>query len=157
MAMEHIDCTECLIRVTHSPEHYKNGVFANTAVSLDDLRVRGLSVDREQITPFHVMAGRVAKQQEKRPAERETPVYSRLTCGQVRAESDEAGESFFRVEAEPVLDDEFLPDNPGHAGIYACNSKPDSHLRAIRVRLIAQLNNVVEECELCFPANPPTA
>ena len=157
MAMEHVDCTECLIRVTHSPEHYKNGVFKNTAVSLDDLRERGLSVDREHITPLHVMAERVARQQEKRPDERETPVYSRLICGQLRAEVDGSGGACFRVEAEPVLDDDLLPDNPGHAGIYACNPKPDSHLRAIRVRLIAHLNNIVEERDLCFPATPPTA
>lgn len=159
---------ESLLRLTFSPEHFSDGQFKQTAIALDDLSVRGLSVDRVQITPREVVQERIVKQAERKPCERELPVISLLKCCDVRSEIDEGGAPYFDVEASPI------EGNAGHASIYSSNRElKRAALRRLREKLLMQMarrivslddvfganGDAEEQCHpsLCSVATPPTA
>lgn len=136
---------ESIIRMTFSPESYQDGEFLPSAVSLDDLKARGFSVDRESITTLAVVRERIETQQQKKPEDRHFPIFSKLSCAAIRVEAAEDQQTMFVVEA--------LPDgkNDGHAVIKSAIPRGKGELRKLRNRLIQHLNNVVPLESLQFP------
>lgn len=136
---------ECIVRMTFTPEHYQEGKFLPTAVSLDDLRSRGFSVDREGITTTTVILQRVNEHKQKKPDVRAFPLFSKLECWAVRAEKDAEGQVMFIVEASPV------DGNDGHAEIRSSIQRGDGSLRKLRTKLIEHMNkNIVSLEDLTF-------
>lgn len=142
----HVGDEEFIIRMTFSPESYKDGEFLPTAVSLQDLRDRGFSVDRESLTIKSAVLSRIDIQRQKKPDDRQFPLFSKLHSGAVRAEVDDAQQRMFVIEASPV------EGNPGHAVIKSAREKGDSALRKMRSRLIKHLAQGIVAFEtLGFP------
>ncbi|WP_060514746.1 hypothetical protein [Pseudomonas sp. NBRC 111132] len=136
---------ESLVRAFFCPEHHDGQAFLATAVSLDDLKDRGFSVDRPTLTPLSVLTHRVDNQRAKNPEQREFPKYSQLFYSKLKEDRNAEGQHYFEVQPSPVLESGDMPGNPGHASIYSADKKlGNGGLRKVRTALIEHLNNVVE-------------
>lgn len=138
---------EKLIRLTFAPEHHDGEEFLNGAVSLDDLRDRGFSVDRQSVTTIETVSQRISDQTERNPEKRQDVLFSELECRAIRNEIDEtSGKPLFSVNATPV------PENDGHASIKSAQPLGNGGLRKIRTRLIAHMNQLVRLEDIGFPS-----
>lgn len=138
---------EKLIRLTFTPEHHDGQEFLNGAVSLDDLRERGFSVDRQSITTFEAVCQRVTEQSARNPEKRQVVLFSELVCGALRNEVDiDSGQPVFLVDATP------MPGNDGHASIKSSQPLGNGGLRKIRTLLIAHMNRLVRLEDIGFPS-----
>ncbi|MNJ33325.1 hypothetical protein D3C77_280090 [compost metagenome] len=136
---------ESLVRAFFCPEQHNGQEFLATAVSLDDLKDRGFSVDRPTLTPLSVLTHRVTTQQANKPDVREFTKFSQLFYAKLKEDRDPAGQDYFDVQASPVTESEDEPANPGHASIYSADkSLGRGGLRKVRTELIKHLNNIVE-------------
>ncbi|MDN5450023.1 MAG: hypothetical protein L0G06_03925 [Enterobacterales bacterium] len=144
---------EKLIRLTFTPEHHDGNEFLNGAVSLEDLRDRGFSVDRQSVTTIETVSQRISAQTERKPEKRQDVLFSELECGALRSEIDEvSGVPIFSVDATPA------PNNDGHASIKSYQALGNGGLRKIRTILIAHMNKLVRLEDIGFPsANDPTS
>lgn len=138
---------EILIRITYTPEHHDGSRFLNGAVSLEDLKSRGFSVDRPSITTRHSVIRRVAAQSQRNPGERQRVLFSELFCRSIRSELDENGEQVFLVNATP----DPARGNLGHASILSRKQLGAGGLRKIRVTLLNHLNRLTEFEKIGFP------
>lgn len=142
--MEVLD-DESLLRLTFAPEHFVDGRFQQGAVALEDLKKRGVSVDRTALTTKCVVLRRVNEQSSRKPGDRELPVFSLLRCGDVRSESDENGVPCFKVEASPT------DENPGHASIFSTDrTLGKGALRKLRDKLLAQMADTLVPLDDAF-------
>lgn len=135
---------ESLVRAFFCPEQHDGQVFLATAVSLDDLKDRGFSVDRPTLTPLSVLTHRVDNQRAKNPEKREFPKYSQLYYSKLKEDRNAEGQHYFEIQPSPVLESVDMPGNPGHASIYSADKNlGPGGLRKVRTALIEHLNNVV--------------
>jgi hypothetical protein len=95
---------ESLVRAFFCPEQHDGQVFLATAVSLDDLKDRGFSVDRPTLTPLSVLTHRVDNQRAKNPEKREFPKYSQLYYSKLKEDRNAEGQHFFEIQPSPVLE-----------------------------------------------------
>ena len=128
---------EYLIREVCDPRHFdENGNVIQAAISLDDLRSKGVSVHRRQHTPIDFIKRSVRNRCKNRQGWKEC--VSLIKVEAVRAIKDE------RRQAFRVIDD---PNeaNPGHANIYASsleNGKiTPGYARKLRWYLLPLLQN----------------
>lgn len=136
---------ESLVRAFFCPEQHDGQVFLATAVSLDDLKDRGFSVDRPTLTPLSVLTHRVDNQRAKNPEKREFPKYSQLFYSKLKEDRNAEGQHYFEIQPSPVSESVDMPGNPGHASIYSADKNlGNGGLRKVRTALIEHLNNVVE-------------
>lgn len=142
---------ESLVRAFFCPEQHNGTEFLPNAVSLDDLKDRGFSVDRPPYTPVSVLAHRLTNQKAKKPTEREFPKFSELFYRKLMDDKDGKGNSFFDVQISPVAKTEQEPANPGHASVFSADkSLGRGELRKVRSALIDHLNNVVDIRSLAY-------
>ncbi|UJJ30246.1 hypothetical protein [Halopseudomonas maritima] len=143
--MEVLD-EESLLRLTFAPEHFVDGEYQQSAISLEDLKIRGVSVDRTGLTKKEVVLERVASQAARRPDEREMPVYSLLRCSAVRDATNPAGDPFFDVEPARVR------GNDGHALIFSKDrTLGKGGMRKVRDELLSQMTATLTTLELVYP------
>ena len=136
---------ESLVRAFFCPEQHDGQEFLATAVSLDDLKDRGFSVDRPILTPLSVLTHRVNTQRANKPDVREFTKFSQLFYAKLRDDRDPTGQDYFDVQASPVAESADEPANPGHASIYSADkSLGRGGLRKVRTELIKHLNNIVD-------------
>lgn len=129
-----VDNCEILLRTNFSPIHFHQGNLLASAISSDDLRGRGFSVDREHLVNIATIEARIAEQMQRMPDKRQDAWIALAQCGAIRAEVYDSLPAF-RVAAEPV------DGNEAHAAIYAhrCNS-PKSHIKGLKALLLRHLN-----------------
>ena len=146
---------ESLVRAFFCPEQHDGQEFLATAVSLDDLKDRGFSVDRPILTPLSVLTHRVDSQRANKPDVREFPKYSQLFYAKLREDRDSAGQDYFDVQSSPISKTEDEPANPGHASIYSADkSLGRGGLRKVRTELIKHLNNIVDLETIAYLRDP---
>ncbi len=134
--------TELLLRVLYQPEHIKNGEAIVTAISLDDLKANGWSVDRKEYIETEILEERIAAQVQRNPETRKVSFSSELLCNDIRKIFDEVtGEREFLVVDE--IDENESPINKAHAAIYSANKTKNGVLRKIRGNLIEELNKKI--------------
>ncbi|WP_139214684.1 hypothetical protein [Pseudomonas linyingensis] len=134
MEFHYICDSERIVRTTFSPEHFDGVEFSNAAISLDDLSSRGVSVDREGITPLSALDKRIEAQVAKNPDARQSVVYSVLLVGAVRAIQGQEASQALEVKADPIKE-----ENEGHALILSAKPRGKAELRALRLRLIGMM------------------
>ena len=118
------------------PEHIKDGVVQHTAVSLDDLKMRGFSVNRGQ----HVTRGIIQSGIDEflgRDARREFVGIACFKASTIREFRSNGSQEFVVIDAAES-------ENTGHAAIYAANpSIPNSKARQLRSLLSPLLSSTV--------------
>ena len=126
---------EWLLRSIFYSDDIVDGVVQNTAISLDDLRERGYSVNRQHYVSRGVIESGIAKYLQK-PFNGIPREYLGIACfktSTVRDIVSNDSQAFVVIDAAE-------PDNPGHAAIYAANpSIPDSKARQLRSLLFPLL------------------
>lgn len=137
---------ESLVRAFFCPEQHDGSVFLNNAVSLDDLKERGFSVDRPLLTPMSVLLHRLRTQRASNPTQREQPKFSELFYEKLLNDTDtDTGKPLFEVLVTPVELSDKGPENRGHASVFSADrSLGRGGLRKIRTALLIHLNNIVE-------------
>ena len=107
---------EGLLRTMFYPDHIVEGQLTNTAISLADLRERGFSVNRRQ----HITRGFIESDIDRflernlHGTPREFVGIACFKTSTVREMKSDESRAF-------VVIDTALPDNPGHASVYAAN------------------------------------
>lgn len=104
---------ECLLRIIYAPEHIKDGLVIETAISLDDLKSKGFSLDRDKYVDRALIQERISIQTQRNPDERQSSSISRFRCGDARKVLDQAKERAF------IVIDDALVDNKAHASLYS--------------------------------------
>ncbi|QGG77745.1 hypothetical protein [Pseudomonas syringae] len=138
---------EVLVRITYTPEHHDGTEFLPGAVSLDDLKSRGFSVDRQCVTHRATVISRIANQSRKAPLVRQKVLFSELICHSIRAEKSEDGSDVFIVEATPDLE----AGNMGHASILSKQQLGPAQLRKVRTTLLKHMNRLIDFEKIGFP------
>jgi hypothetical protein len=129
---------ESLLRLIFDPEHIVNNEVIPAAIPLDDLKIRGYSVDREILVDINHIKSRAITQQTNKPSDRLLSYLSKFLCGDVRNELDENNEIMFIVEASP------RSDNEAYAHILSAKKRGDGTLRKLRFSLVKHLQNIIE-------------
>ena len=130
-----VDDSEALLREMFNPQHIKDGEVVVTAVSLTELRSAGFSVHRKTYVSLAFVRGAIEERlsRPRKGAPWKDEGVAEIGAQEVRGIRG-TGERLF------VVIDTALPDNPGHASIYAAKpEKGDSHARRLRSLLIPLL------------------
>ena len=132
---------EILLREIFNPQHIKDGVLLERAVSLEDLRSKGFSVHRkEYVTEEFIRAmidERLLRPRKEAPWEAE---------GVATIETSKVRQVCVDDERAFVVIDTANEDNRGHASIYAAKCD-EAHARELRKHLLPFLRKreMVEE------------
>ena len=129
---------EYLIRELCDPDHIdKNGKIKAAAIQLIDLRLRGASVHRRDITGIDFIKKAVRNRCENHPGQDWKECVALFRAKKVRAIKHQ-DRNVFCVISEPE------DNNPGHASIYfnsSVHGEPKNHARKMRKRLLPLLQN----------------
>jgi hypothetical protein len=128
---------EQLLRILFHPEHINDqNEIASSAVSTDDLRVRGLSVYRKLHASKDMISDNISNQQQKANMsnQRNSASLAVLVCSDVRS-------FVFNDERSFIVIDDALEDNISHASIYSAYPRKKSELRKIRIQLISLMED----------------
>lgn len=128
---------EILYRVTLHPEHVdKDGKVLPAAISSEDLKSRGFSVERKSYCNVDNIKNLIDKQIKNSPEKRKFAEIAYFGCGLVRQfyfSADSSIRSF-------VVIDQALVDNNAHASIYsAIPDATKSHIKKVKQQLLPLL------------------
>lgn len=133
-----VEPAEILLRLGYHPEHKnEEGNIVPAAVSLDDLKERGFSVDRQMFAKRQVIADRARNQMANRPDKRQEALMSSFACGEVRALADNDNNRAF------IVIDTAEAHNDAHASIYSAFPRSSGQLRKMRSLLLPLLQRYV--------------
>lgn len=125
--------SEVIIRTVIDPDHLQpDGKIATTAISLDDIRRRGWSVNRinftspRQVKRFHV------RWKKRKPSVKECYVLP-VSVAELRHPSPDTGFQDF------VVTDDARWCDPSHAAVLASKPCGESAARVLRSRLMSRL------------------
>lgn len=104
---------EYLLRVVYAPEHIKEGLVIEASISLDDLKSKGFSLDREMYVDNALMQQRISIQTERNPDMRQSSSISKFRCSDAREILDQANERAF------IVIDDAIVENKAHASLYS--------------------------------------
>ena len=130
---------EWLLRSVFYPDHFRDGKVVKTAISLEDLRARGFSVNRQQHVNREVIESGIDKYLENdfQGTPRKFVGIACFTSSEVRDFKRDDSRAF-------VVIDTALPCNRGHASVYAANPTVSrGQLRRLRDMLLPLLRNPV--------------
>ncbi|MGN7971461.1 hypothetical protein [Serratia sp. 22264] len=101
-----IENEDSLLRLLFSNEHYFNNDIQDLAISLDDLKSRGFSLDLEKICDLNVIEERIKSQAEKASDEnaRREAFISSLINGVVTSLLDQDGDVLFETFHSPIAE-----------------------------------------------------
>lgn len=114
---------EELLKWAFHPTQMKDNLLLSSAISIEDLTKRGVSVDRYKYAQRENIENRIVSQKNA-SSEREYARIFKFRCSLVRKITDGEGKRIF------VVIDEALEDNPAHASIYCINK----HLKKSEIR-----------------------
>lgn len=112
-----------LLRLFHSDEQYSDGEIKDIAISIDDLKERGLSLDIKALVKSSVILDRAAEQASRNPDRRHTTFISEIVKKEVcdctapdedDEDSSESGGITLLFEIKPTP----LDANPAHASLF---------------------------------------
>jgi len=126
---------EKLLRLVYAPEHVVGGNVIETAISLDDLKCRGLSLDRLAFANKEIILARITVQMKNCPDKREEASLSKFTCSDIRNIKNDS-------QVFLIIDDA-VKENKAHAAIFINKESGTgkSALRRARATLIAYLQD----------------
>ena len=129
-----VENSELLLRLLFEPEHIVDNLVINTAISIEDLKSRGLSLDRIKFANKSLINKRIVNQQIKNRKNRKTHCLASFDCKSVREIKND------NQVRELILIDDAIEENIAHASIYA-NAHGKATLRKIRIKLIKLFKN----------------
>ena len=128
---------ECLVREMIDPQHVKDGQILARAIPVADLRCRGFSVHRMKYVLRCFIRSAIDERigRTKRDPPWTDAGVAVMKAGDIRGIRD-GGKQAFKVI------DTALPENPGHASIFAASpEKGNAHARKLRSLLTSLLQN----------------
>lgn len=136
---------ETLVRTHFHPVHFdSDGLLVASAISSDDLRSKGFSVDRWKFFNRRVVSKRIARQKANSPEQRKLAVCVPLLCRSLRKYIDSKGKRGFLVI------DNAEPDNVAHAAVYSAYDRKPSEISELKIALIELLNKQVRKRQKFF-------
>jgi hypothetical protein len=128
---------EELLRLLYTPEHVRDGLVIESAISLDDLKCRGLSLDRFDFAKKEIIQERINSQMLKKPEDREEASLAKFTCQDIRSVNNKEN-----LQQNLVIDDA-TEENIAHSSIFNNNEigKGRATLRKSRSLLIEYLQD----------------
>lgn len=125
---------EDLLRLGYHPQDIdEKGKIAPKAITTEDLKERGFSVDRLEYCQKQLIENRAKNQSAKLPEKRQKSLISIFRCSSVRRIKKDDNERAF------IILDTAEQKNIAHASVYG-NTNKKSILRKIRVELADLLN-----------------
>jgi hypothetical protein len=136
---------EYLLRVIYAPEHIKDGLVIESAISLEDLSTRGFSLDREMYKDDALIELRIVDQTQKSPDKRQSSSVSEFLCGDARGISTSLPEQ--TNERAFIIIDDAQDDNQAHASLYSAqDGLKRGALKKLRALLLPLLQINTERC-----------
>ncbi|WP_140414150.1 hypothetical protein [Bathymodiolus platifrons methanotrophic gill symbiont] len=121
---------EVLLRLLYAPEHIVDGNVIETAISLKDLKCRGVSLDRLSYVEKEIIKKRIEAQTSKAPDERQEASLSKFSCSDIRNINNNNDQVFLII-------DDATQTNIAHASIFLIKgSCPPRKARAELVRCL---------------------
>lgn len=134
-----------LLRLNFAPQHIVDGKVLPTAISTDDLKSRGYSLDAEHLIIVETLIERAETQSGKNPEARVAPFISRFQyCDASSIQMDES--PAFRIFHSPVLVDpeKQIKANPAHVSLLCKETgKGTPYYRKARILLLPLLQNLI--------------
>jgi hypothetical protein len=138
---------EVILRTILDPDHLEpGGKLAVAAISLQDIRFRGWSVDRKNYTSLRRVKLSHSKWKENKPSIVRCYVLP-IPVGEIRHSNPTTGVHDF------VVTDEALWLNPAHAAVLLSGPKGESAARGFRNNLLQKLPNYVDVSEAFAPSD----
>ncbi|WP_460158730.1 hypothetical protein [Pseudomonas sp. S3_E11] len=135
-----------LLRLNFAPQHIVDGKVLPTAISTEDLKSRGYSLDAEPLINADTLTERAQSQSEKDSEARVSPYISRFQyCDANSIKIDDT--PAFNIFHSPVaLDREKqIKANPAHVSLLCTDSeKGKPYYRKARILLLPLLQNLIE-------------
>ena len=125
-----VENREELLRLLYTPEHVVDKEVIESAISLDDLKCRGLSLDRIDFAKKDIIQERIDAQIINSPAKRKEASLAKFCCSDIRSIVNEE-----ELQQNLVIDDA-RKDNIAHASIFNHKEKGKGALRKARAVLI---------------------
>lgn len=149
MVMDYkLEDQHALLRLNFAPQHIVDGKVIPSAISTEDLKVRGFSLDSEPLVAQSTLVERAEIQSAKKPEERVSPHISRFICNDARyLKLNEADESWaFNIYYSPVGagDGEEVKANDAHVSLKCVDgTKGPSYYKKARNLLLPVLQNLL--------------
>lgn len=125
--------SEILIRIFYHPDHVDElGNIKSSAISSEDLKTRGVSVDRKNYANKNYIATNIENSIVRKEG-RNLSGFGLIKHESVLNINDTNNKSALHVKADPIQ------NNPAHALILAKNSYLPSELKKLRKALIDEL------------------
>jgi hypothetical protein len=138
---------EILLRLGFHPEHTEDGKITAHAISRQDLKNRGFSVNRKHYVSHKTIKDLASQQQNNVPTTRKKTLISSFSCKAVRELIDSDGDRAF------VVIDEAESDNPAHASIYSASPRGDGAIKKMKKLLLPLLQDHID-LEAFLQTNP---
>lgn len=127
---------ECVIRTIWDPQHVKDGKLANAAISLDDIRYNGWSVDRKAFTSHWRLQLHHWWWQIRRRIRGKLAIANffvlQIPVAMLRKRDDDGQQRL-------VVTDQALCTNPAHAQALSAQKISENAARKIRTKLLREL------------------
>ena len=131
-----VEDEEPLLRLLYVPEHVVNDVVIETAIPLDDLKSRGLSLDRMTFAKKEIIQERMDKQMIKDPVKRQEASLAKFCCSDIRSIVDpDTG------DRKNLVIDDAMEANIAHASIFSHKEMGKGALRKQRTVLLEYLQD----------------
>ncbi len=125
---------EVLLRLLYAPEHIVDGNVIETAISLKDLKCRGVSLDRLSYVEKEIIKKRIAAQTSKAPDKRQEASLSKFSCSDIRSiKNNNNNDQVF------LIIDDATQTNIAHASIFLIKESCDP--RKARAELVSCLQD----------------
>jgi hypothetical protein len=152
-----------LLRLNFAPQHIVDGKVLPTAISTEDLKSRGYSLDAEPLIIADTLIERAESQACKNPEARVSPYISRFQyCDANAIKMDENPAFHIFHSPVPVDPEKQIKANPAHVSLLCTETdKGTPYYRKARVLLLPLLQNLialttyVEKIKVESAANEP--
>lgn len=137
-----------LLRLNFAPQHIIDGKVIPSAISTEDLKVRGYSLDSELLVSLSTLTERAETQSAKKPEERVSPHISRFFCHDAKHLKLEISDEFpaFSIFHSPVKEstESEVKQNDAHVSLLCTdNTKGPSYYKKAKSLLLPVLQNLM--------------
>lgn len=136
-----VESTEIVLRTILDPDHLEGGTLKQAAISLDDIRFRGWSVDRKKYSALRQLNSFHLKWKEERRALQKPQINKfyvlPILVSEIRLSPENKCQEF-------VVTDSALCGKPGHASVLLSTPHAQSSARKIRDRFLDRLPKYVD-------------
>lgn len=134
-----------LLRLNFAPQHIVDGKVIPSAISTEDLKVRGYSLDSEPLVALETLIERAGTQSAKKPVERVSPHISRFLCDDAKLLKLEEADAF-DIYHSPVEASEIdgVKANEAHVSLVCVDrTKGPSYYKKAKSLLLPVLQNLL--------------